>query len=340
MAEYYFNPFGQSEQKQNEFQMRLDNELKKAKEKKELRKIGIGLGTAITMYVVLQVVASGVLMRLHLYDTYSNNPAFQNSFNIIFISTLSVALPFGIVALIFRKSYKNPVVPTTPLKPVKLFLWVSAGMCTCLISNVIVSGLIEFVKNTFNRQLTQGEISTPNSLFSCVIEVVGLAIIPAITEEFAMRCCSLQLLRKYGNFFAVIAVSTVFGLLHGNVIQFVFAFLLGMILGYITIKTESIVPAILIHCLNNGMSAIQDIVSYIAGKDLKSSVTVVLFLFWGVVGAVSILLLILGKDFKRAHKEKPQTSLTVGDKIAAFAPGMIVPFIILIAITIQTIKPI
>lgn len=69
-----------------------------------------------------------------------------------------------------------------------------------------------------------------------MIALIGTAIVPAICEEFAMRCCCVQLLRKYGNGFAVLSISIVFGLLHGNVIQFVFAFLVGLILGYITVK--------------------------------------------------------------------------------------------------------
>lgn len=86
-----------------------------------------------------------------------------------------------------------------------------------------------------------------------------------------MRCCCVQLLRKYGNGFAVLSISIVFGLLHGNVIQFVFAFLVGLILGYITVKTDSVVPAILVHALNNGMSVIVSIVlrCYRYGRRLR-----------------------------------------------------------------------
>lgn len=49
-----------------------------------------------------------------------------------------------------------------------------------------------------------------------------------------MRCCALGIVKKYGKAFGVVAVSIVFGLIHGNIIQFIFATLVGLILGYVT----------------------------------------------------------------------------------------------------------
>lgn len=95
-----------------------------------------------------------------------------------------------------------------------------------------------------------------------------------------MRCCALGLLKNYGKAFGVVSVSVVFGLLHGNVIQFIFAFLVGLVLAYITIKTESIIPAMCIHALNNGMSAVSDTVNYAAGKEVNVTVGFFAFGFW------------------------------------------------------------
>lgn len=161
-------------------------------------------------------------------------------------------------------------------------------MGICVIANAATSYLVAFLK-TVGITLTQGDVSNPNSVFECVLNIIGIAIVPAICEEFAMRCCSLGLLKNYGKAFGVVAVSVVFGLLHGNVIQFVFAFLVGLVLAYVTIKTDSIIPAMCIHALNNGMSAVGDTVNFVAGKEIN--ITAALFGFWLLLGIIATVYL-------------------------------------------------
>ena len=194
----------------------------------------------------------------------------------------------------------------------------------------------------FGYGLTSNSAGDPNSVFACVIALIGTAIVPAICEEFAMRCCCVQLLRKYGNGFAVLSISIVFGLLHGNVIQFVFAFLVGLILGYITVKTDSVVPAILVHALNNGMSVVASIVRYAATDTAADSVTVGMYVFWLLVGAAATIYLLVKKQLytPKAQVAPNPEAPTFGQCMGAFfgTPGMIVSFIPLVVLTIFSIQ--
>ena len=208
-------------------------------------------------------------------------------------------------------------------------------MGICVIANAATSYLVAFLK-TVGITLTQGDVSNPNSVFECMLNIIGIAIVPAICEEFAMRCCSLGLLKNYGKAFGVVAVSVVFGLLHGNVIQFVFAFLVGLVLAYVTIKTDSIIPAMCIHALNNGMSAVSDTVNFVAGKEIN--ITAALFGFWLLVGIIATVYLGI-KHKLTLPKENGDCVLTTGEKISSFLfPGMIIPFLLLIVMTAQTVK--
>ena len=240
-----------------------------------------------------------------------------------------------LVALINKKKYKTPIVPTKSLKFVDAVIWICFGMGICVIANAATSYLVAFLK-TVGITLTQGDVSNPNSVFECVLNIIGIAIVPAICEEFAMRCCSLGLLKNYGKAFGVVAVSVVFGLLHGNVIQFVFAFLVGLVLAYVTIKTDSIIPAMCIHALNNGMSAVSDTVNFIAGKEIN--ITAALFGFWLLLGVIATVYLGI-KHKLTLPKENSDCVLTTGEKISSFLfPGMIIPFLLLIVMTAQTVK--
>ncbi|MDE5995761.1 MAG: CPBP family intramembrane metalloprotease, partial [Eubacterium sp.] len=137
-----------------------------------------------------------------------------------------------------------------------------------------------------------------------------------------------------------VAVSIVFGLMNGNLIQFVFATLVGLILGYVTVKTDSIVPAVLIHLLNNSMSVVTSIAEHFAGVKTED-VTVWFFIVWLVLGGISALILGFKGYFKKSEKtiSEPFQNST-GKKVATFffVPGMIFPFLYFVVSIITTIR--
>lgn len=324
------------------FQQQNEKMQRQQMQKKELRRFGNTVGLAVLAYFLMQVILSSVLMPLGYYDLYQENMIFQSCFNIICISLLSVAVPFGMMSLVNKSRYANPVVPTQKLPASQLSLWVGFGMLCCIVANFVVSfGLIPLFK-FFGYELKSNETLKPDSVFACVIALIATAVVPAICEEFAMRCCSVQLLRKYGKGFAVLSVSIVFGLLHGNVIQFVFAFLVGLALGFVTVKTDNILPAILIHAFNNGMSVVADVFSYALSDKAGEIATSVLFVFWTIVGIIATVILLVKKQFKAPDREKTRndTDLSFGQKMFSFfiTPGMIISFIPLIILTVTTIQ--
>lgn len=339
MSQYYYNPFGNSSDV-NEAMIREQARKQQMKnEKHEIRIVSLCMGCAIVAFVLIQSLLATVLALFDLYDLFTENAVFQYAFNIIAGSVCSVALPFGIVALINKSRYTGPVVPTKSIKKSRCFAWIGFGMLVCIASNYLVALVILLCKNVFGIQLTKSDFLEPDSVFACIMFVVAVAIIPAICEEFAMRCCSLQLLRKYGKGFAIFAVSIVFGILHGNVIQFVFAFCIGIVLGYVTIKTDSVIPAILIHALNNGMSAVQSIVTFAAGEKISDYITIGMYIGWIAIGIIGLVYLLATGEFKSRAEDKSKSVLTAWQKIWAFLfPWMIVPFGILLALTAQYIE--
>lgn len=337
MSQYYYNPFGNSSDVNEARQREYDRQLRINQEKHEIRMISLSIGCAIVAYIVIQMLEATLIPLLGLTDVYLNNTIFQYGFMIIGISFAAVAVPFGIVALVNKKRYISPVIPNKRLKFTRAFVWICFGMLCCCVSQIAVSFIVIFFKNVLGLELKSGDTTAPNSILACIMNVVALAIIPAICEEFAMRCCSLQLLKKYGKGFAIVAVSIVFGLLHGNVVQFIFAFAIGLVLAYITIKTDSIVPAIFIHMLNNGMSAIQLALNYASGENISSRVISIIYYFWIAAGAVSGIYLLFKKELIKKDNES-QSVLTTGQKFTAFLfPWMIVPFLILIFLTAKTV---
>jgi hypothetical protein len=214
-------------------------------------------------------------------------------------------------------------------------------MLCCVAANFITNGVIELFK-LFGYKLTQPEYNDPSSIIECIALVFSTAIAPAVCEEFAMRCCTMGALRKYGKGFAVFAVSIVFGLIHQNVIQFVFAFLLGLVFGYITVVTDSVIPAMFIHGLNNGISVVYDILKYASGKNIAEFVVPFFYLVWAALGVYGMIYLIVKKELriKSPKKIKEPYALAFWEKLLCLLPGFVLPIGILIYSTTQTIVPI
>ena len=102
--------------------------------------------------------------------------------------------------------------------------------------------------HSLQPQMQMETTSNPLFLF------LTLAVFPAFAEEYMFRYVLYRYLRRYGIVFAAITSSMLFGFLHMNFLQLVFAACMGIVLCYVYEKTGTIVSAIFIHMLNNSIS--------------------------------------------------------------------------------------
>ncbi|MDA3838062.1 MAG: ABC transporter permease [Candidatus Delongbacteria bacterium] len=87
--------------------------------------------------------------------------------------------------------------------------------------------------------------------------IAVIAILPAIFEEFTFRGIFLYMLeKKYSFIKASVVVGLMFGVMHLNVFTLLETALLGIILTMITLRSGSIIPAIIFHFANNAYSII------------------------------------------------------------------------------------
>ena len=86
------------------------------------------------------------------------------------------------------------------------------------------------------------------------LALFALALTPAVCEELLCRgALTRALAPATGAAGAVLASAALFGLLHLSVYRFAPTFLLGVVLGAATLASGSVVPAILIHLVNNSV---------------------------------------------------------------------------------------
>lgn len=85
--------------------------------------------------------------------------------------------------------------------------------------------------------------------------VLLMAVIPAFCEELAFRGFIFGgLLRNNSPVRAVLVTAVMFGLSHGVLQQSISATVMGILLGWVALRTGSVLPGILIHFGNNALS--------------------------------------------------------------------------------------
>lgn len=88
--------------------------------------------------------------------------------------------------------------------------------------------------------------------------VLSIALLAPILEELLFRGAIQGRLQASGlsPWVAIIISSFIFGVVHMNPAQIPFAFLLGMMFGWLYYRTGSLLPGIIGHVLNNSIAAI------------------------------------------------------------------------------------
>lgn len=98
-----------------------------------------------------------------------------------------------------------------------------------------------------------------------VYELIGSALITPFLEELLHRGVVYGRLRRMmGMWPAVIVSAFIFAGLHFNIVQFIYAFLLGIVFALFVEKTGHLYPAIIAHVVANGIAVIRTETGFLA----------------------------------------------------------------------------
>ncbi|MBQ2799283.1 MAG: CPBP family intramembrane metalloprotease [Ruminiclostridium sp.] len=203
---------------------------------------------------------------------------------------------------------------------------------TVLVISFLLANNKQAVEDTF-APITSGE--TVTTTVTVVALLIQFVIIAPLFEEFWFRGIIQTGLAPYGNGFAIMVSALLFGLAHGNVHQFCFTFVVGIVLGYVRYASDSLIPTTIIHAILNSVAAIilafttsEPIISGIVktqkGEELNSLenamfillcvflVIVFVFMIAGMVNAISKL-----KKNRLYRPVNNYPEMTKGEKLTA-----------------------
>ena len=168
-------------------------------------------------------------------------------------------LALGVSGFIFANVKKDDINQQFPFKSINKNTLISLlviGFSACMLSNFLTS---VFLGTTYNLGFDFGYSSSSpvsNSALEIIAKILSVAVVPAFAEEILFRGAIMSSLRKYGDGTAILVSAVIFGMFHTNLVQIPFAFIVGLILGWTVVYTNSMLPAILIHFSNNMFSVV------------------------------------------------------------------------------------
>lgn len=142
------------------------------------------------------------------------------------------------------------------------------------------------------------DINCDSSLFSKIILVLTLAVTPAIFEELFFRKAIIDFSSKFGKKFALIFSALLFGIIHMNLSQGLFAFIIGIIFGIIYLYTNDVKLTMIIHFINNGFAALEMILPENGAIAIAGVLLICL-----IAGLVLLIKLLLSKEKRNKIKE-------------------------------------
>lgn len=178
-----------------------------------------------------------------------------------------------------------------------------------MLSQLIVPNAVEETVSYFATAIGQDVWGNPLWL-----NILYIAILPPLIEEYLFRGVLFQGFRSCGLFKTAFFTALMFGLAHGNLNQFMYAFAIGIFLAYLVEASGSVYASMLVHSLINGTTVVlmhlirhlpENVTSVmVEAESNAANVQDLGFIFWiigaAIAGACAVLAVIVLRTIARS----------------------------------------
>ncbi len=210
---------------------------------KAYTRVSLSLFCYLLTSLILSMIISAVAMNVN--PSLINNDLFELGVMVFSQYIIGILLVFLIVR-------KLPVYRYMPERMTcSSFLGTfTACVAIAFVGNQIGRLITALLENQLGYDITdrlEQTLDGPHALISYTL----VAVLGPIMEEVLFRHLLLDRLRPYGEKNALLFTAVTFGLSHGNVMQLFYATGVGLVLGYVYLRTKNFWYPILLHCLFN-----------------------------------------------------------------------------------------
>lgn len=249
---------------------------------------GITLFGVNIVYMITAILLVTIGYMLQMADIYTG----------LVLTELVIILGPAFLFVLFRKAGFREVFRIRKTSPGVMglcalitFFAYPVGLFLNLVGNLILSLFGELIPMP---------VPVAGNFSELALNLLVIALTAGVAEELFFRGLVLKGYEAFGEKRAVLIAALLFGIFHFNIQNLIGPVFLGVIFGYMAIKTGSIFPAIAGHFINNAMSVV---IAYgaqlLAGETgqaaeegLNTAVILSGTLFWGVIAFLSATVMI------------------------------------------------
>lgn len=322
-AEYYYDRYRQALKRRGE---------EEAPVRRSIRRL---CALVITQACLMLLVQAGILYALRALSgflgprPYSQMVktlfSYSNTAGLLFVSALyilCVFIPFGLYAMARRR--RKGALSVFPHQAVSFrkirLLPLATAFFVSLGAGVLAKWgniLIMVILDRLGLPLPQLDFSWPAFLPAQLLFIIAIGVLPAFIEEFNYRGVVLGELAVYHARGAVVFSSVLFALMHCNIAQFLYAFVIGLCIAYFVLKFRSLWVGVAVHFGFNVYGTVLPLMAGLnfAGDDITLSL-IALLLDFALVFFGSVFLTLLVAKYRMSLPEDHPKALR-GGRLAA-----------------------
>lgn len=241
------------------------------------------------------------IVGLENLENFLNNSSINLGISAI-VYTITNILTFligcKILGIDIRNVFNKPKVKTSQMLKHITTTWGLQGSSITIIMIVALIFFSIFSDDLMNSDIVPSSmtnLSTNHSLTNTIVFLVYGCIVAPITEEMVFRGVVLKGFSVVSQRFGIFISALFFALVHGNLLQGMNAFIIGLYFGFVAVKYNSILPNMLMHICAN---LIPFIITSLSSVNMFVC-AIFVYMFYGTMLILTIVFLCLGIHQKR-----------------------------------------
>ena len=329
---------------------------------KEIRRLSNFSSLPVLIFVLfMQLSASAIQIGVSLLERFAHIALPEQ---LVYMIMYIFVYPIGgsLAALIFYKTRKRETglrLSQTFCRPQMNAGWIIKYMIITwglsLLMSMVTNIILQILKSLLHLNFTDISFDFGDGIGGFIVSFVSLCIFAPIFEEIIFRSAVYRHTEIMGQSFAVVFSAIVFALMHGNLEQLPYTFVMGLGFAYLFAKTRSLLIPMLLHFLTNtttviftsiiGTTDTDELSTLLSNRDFAAVIPTVLYslVIYGIIIAAIVLGII---ELVRAIRRRERLMGSIfpisgAKKTAVFltAPVTIITLILLVLfLTLTTIN--
>ncbi len=216
--------------------------------RKTVSQLGIGLfiyGVVSAGIVMLVQTVLALALETDKYSALAESPYYVWGLQVLGMYVTALPILYLMLRRVPRSKCRGNDISLGEMAT--LFLISEAVMTVGALISSYLTGIFSFLLgHDIVDRTSELVLGSPAWIVILVAVVIG-----PIAEELIFRHGLIPALKPYGDRYAIVVSAVAFGIFHGNFSQMIYATALGLILGYVYVRSGSVWYGVILHVLMN-----------------------------------------------------------------------------------------